>query len=95
MSDAPDTITELQHEVLVAIARGTPYTMWPMMRQALRRRGLIRAIGGPAPPADIRHAKQPVRKYELTQLGLDAIASYAGPTRPHHEIYPKICFLKA
>ncbi len=89
---APVVLTTLQHEILLAISRGESYTMWPMMRMALRRWGLIRAVGAAPPPTEQRRVKQPTRRYELTPAGIAALAAYTGPTPPHHEVFPRLTF---
>lgn len=87
------TLTKEQHTTLRAMADGSPFTLWPMMRRALLRAGYIEPDGPVPPPAETRHPKRPVRQYSVTAAGREALASYTGPeASPHHEQYPRILF---
>lgn len=70
------TLSPLQYRTLVAIRDGQPHTLWPMMRRAFVRAGLIVAAGPPPEPSETRRAQVPVRLFSVTQIGHDAIAAH-------------------
>ncbi len=87
------TLTTSQHATLLAMSKGEPHNLQPMMRRAFLRAGLIQPDGPPPPPSATRHPKRPVRAYLVTAAGHVALKAYAGlPPNPHHEQYSRILF---
>lgn len=69
-------ITKGQYQLLSAVQSGAPHTMWPTMRICLQKLGLIRPTSPPIEPSESRRRRVPVRTYEVTGAGSDAMTEY-------------------